>query len=243
MPITLTEADLRAALDVADGARRVEANEDSIQELLALVARLVPADRRYWNRTQTASSTAPIAEVGVPGPEDQPFRPTADVVTEWMRRRPEHPIMSGLHGPVVAVSDVVAAREFHETWLYHECFRPGGLEHEIGVHLSHPAGQVHVVFLSRGPGRDFDERDHLVLRLLRPHLDAAFRRIGFSAPRLTPREAEVLRLVRDGMTNQQIARRMRVRPTTVAKHLEHVYVRTGARSRVQALEICRDVLD
>jgi DNA-binding CsgD family transcriptional regulator len=99
------------------------------------------------------------------------------------------------------------------------------------------------VFLSRGPGRDFDERDHLALRLLRPHLDAAFRRIGFAAPRLTPRETEVLRMVREGLTNQQVARRLKVRETTVAKHLEHVYARTGARSRVQALELCRDLLD
>lgn len=93
-----------------------------------------------------------------------------------------------------------------------------------------------------GPGRDFDERDRLLLRLLRPHLDAAFARVGLEAPRLTAREHEVLRLVREGMTNQQIARRLGVRPTTVAKHLEHLYARTGARSRVQVLETFRGLL-
>lgn len=228
-------------LDVADGARLVQPTEESILEFLTLVTGLVPADRRYWHRVQTVP-TKTLIEIGAPRRGEYSFQPTRDLIAEWQRRRPEHPIMSGKHGPVVAVSDVYPST-FRQTWLYNECFRHGGLEHEIGVHLSHPAHQLQVVSLSRGPGRDFDERDRLVLRLLRPHLDAAFRRVGFSAPRLTPREVDVLRLVRDGLTNQQIARRLKVRQTTVAKHLEHVYTRTGARSRVQALEVCRDLLD
>src|SRR3954447_959671 len=78
------------------------------------------------------------------------------------------------------------------------------------------------------------KRDHDVLRLLRPHADAAIRRAMPSPLHLTPRETEVLRLVADGLSNRQIGRRLEVSEATVGKHLEHVYARTGVGNRVQA---------
>jgi DNA-binding NarL/FixJ family response regulator len=111
------------------------------------------------------------------------------------------------------------------------------------VHLSHPADELHVVFLSRLDGGDFSDRDHLVLRLLRPHLDAALRRLARPAPPLTPRQVEVLRLVRDGLTDAQIARRLAISEATVGKHLQHVYTLSGAQSRVQVLTLCAAALD
>jgi DNA-binding CsgD family transcriptional regulator len=36
---------------------------------------------------------------------------------------------------------------------------------------------------------------------------------------------------------------MQISEATVEKHLEHIYARTGARSRVQALNICAAALD
>ncbi len=50
-------------------------------------------------------------------------------------------------------------------------------------------------------------------------------------------------LVREGMTNVQVARRLGIAPATVAKHLEHVFARTGARSRTEAVTLCADLLD
>jgi DNA-binding CsgD family transcriptional regulator len=52
---------------------------------------------------------------------------------------------------------------------------------------------------------------------------------------LTRREAEVMRLVAQGKTNQQIAARITVSIRTVQKHLENVYEKLGARSRTQAV--------
>jgi DNA-binding CsgD family transcriptional regulator len=52
---------------------------------------------------------------------------------------------------------------------------------------------------------------------------------------LTAREAEVLQLVALGRTNPEIARELTLSPRTVQKHLEHVYSKLGASSRVQAL--------
>ncbi len=69
------------------------------------------------------------------------------------------------------------------------------------------------------------------------------RRVAFPTPRLTPRETEVLRYVRDGLGNQQIARQLGVAEATVVKHLEHAYARLGAHSRTQAVQLCASALD
>jgi DNA-binding CsgD family transcriptional regulator len=51
---------------------------------------------------------------------------------------------------------------------------------------------------------------------------------------LTPRELEVLGLLIDGCSNQQIARTLVVAPRTVAAHLEHILVKLGAPTRTLA---------
>jgi DNA-binding CsgD family transcriptional regulator len=93
------------------------------------------------------------------------------------------------------------------------------------------------------PHPDVDDRDQVVLRLLRPHVEAALRRPTRPPPSLTPREKQVLLLVRDGLGNAAIARTLGVAESTVVKHLEHVYARIGAHSRTQALHLCGPALD
>ncbi|GLZ46588.1 hypothetical protein Acsp06_27730 [Actinomycetospora sp. NBRC 106375] len=51
---------------------------------------------------------------------------------------------------------------------------------------------------------------------------------------LTVRELEVLDGVAHGMSNPEIARRLGIRPRTVATHVEHVLAKTGARNRAAA---------
>ena len=58
-----------------------------------------------------------------------------------------------------------------------------------------------------------------------------------SAPppiQLTPREAEVLGLVREGLANKQIARRLGISERTVKAHLTSVFTRIGVADRTQA---------
>jgi DNA-binding CsgD family transcriptional regulator len=52
---------------------------------------------------------------------------------------------------------------------------------------------------------------------------------------LTTRERDVMRCVEDGLSNTEIARRLWIQPTTVRKHLEHVFGKLGVRSRTEAL--------
>lgn len=53
-------------------------------------------------------------------------------------------------------------------------------------------------------------------------------------PDLTPRETEVLGLVREGLANKQIARRLGISERTVKAHLTSVFARIGVVDRTQA---------
>jgi DNA-binding NarL/FixJ family response regulator len=54
------------------------------------------------------------------------------------------------------------------------------------------------------------------------------------AVQLTPREAEVLSLVRSGLANKQVARRLGISERTVKAHLTSVFQRIGVVDRTQA---------
>jgi DNA-binding NarL/FixJ family response regulator len=62
----------------------------------------------------------------------------------------------------------------------------------------------------------------------------ARRTTGAAAAELTPRETEVLVLVRQGLANKQIARRLGISERTVKAHLTSAFQRIGVVDRTQA---------
>jgi DNA-binding CsgD family transcriptional regulator len=211
----------------------------AVEDVLDAVASLVGCDVAFWDWYHLRPGLDDhgiVSATRTSAPRQAPLGP-------WLDHLDEHPIMSGRHGPVTMISDVLDGSSLEETWLFQEALTPAGVASEIGMELSHDPDEMSVVVLSRGPGMPFDERDRMLLRLLRPHVDAAIRRVTRPVPQVTPRELQVVRLVRDGLTNAQVARRLGIAEATVAKHLEHVFSRTGARSRTQAVALCADLLD
>src|SRR5258706_34091 len=89
--------------------------------------------------------------------------------------------------------------------------RPGGGRHDSR------AGR-------RRPGRPVRECAHRPSRTIKPHpqLDA-----------LTDRERETVALVAEGMTNDEIAARLRISPATARTHVSRAMVKLGARDRAQ----------
>lgn len=51
---------------------------------------------------------------------------------------------------------------------------------------------------------------------------------------LTPRELEILELVLNGFTNRAIAAEISISEKTVEFHLDNIYTKTGARTRLLA---------
>ena len=65
-------------------------------------------------------------------------------------------------------------------------------------------------------------------------------RLGGGAPvgiSVSDREREILLLVAEGATNQEIAAALHLSPNTVRNHLARIYGRLGARSRLEAVAI------
>ena len=64
---------------------------------------------------------------------------------------------------------------------------------------------------------------------------------------LSAREIEIIELVAEGLTNQEIADRLTISKRTVDKHVSNVFTKTGSKNRVALLnwamdngKICRD---
>ncbi len=72
----------------------------------------------------------------------------------------------------------------------------------------------------------------LARRLLR-HFQAQDQEEG--APRLTPRETEILGLIARGLSNREAAEALGVSPATVRTHLEHIYAKLDVSNRTEAV--------
>jgi LuxR family maltose regulon positive regulatory protein len=58
---------------------------------------------------------------------------------------------------------------------------------------------------------------------------------------LSSRELEVLALIDGGLSNQQIAERLTVAPSTVKTHINNIYGKMNVQTRVQAVKRGRDL--
>ncbi|GHJ60950.1 hypothetical protein NOK12_34680 [Nocardioides sp. OK12] len=129
-------------------------------------------------------------------------------------------------------------------WLQHPsaaaaCEAMPGVD---GVAIGYRVGGdcVAQVYLDRRR-RQFSERDLAMLRMVAPLLQRLLRERP--TPRLpasvTVQERRVLMHVATGASNAEIARAMYIAPSTVRKHLEHVYAKLGVHNRLQALAVLR----
>jgi DNA-binding CsgD family transcriptional regulator len=155
-----------------------------------------------------------------------------------------YPDRTGDLRSVVKIADFYSDREWRSTGMYAEVSRPQGIRRSLTLCLPEPPGP------SRGPGRtirlmffrmagpEFTERDRALLTLMRPHLHRAYldaERRRAASPWLTPRQTDLLRLVADGHTNSQIARRLGISEATVRTHLDNIYGRLQVTNRTAAV--------
>jgi DNA-binding NarL/FixJ family response regulator len=106
-----------------------------------------------------------------------------------------------------------------------EMARMSGITHDMAISLPSRGQMTTQIVIARDGRRGFSERELRLVQLIQPHL-AELRRAVHAQPvisPLTPLQQQVLRLVGGGLTNRQIARRLKIAEGTVRKHLENSY--------------------
>jgi DNA-binding CsgD family transcriptional regulator len=161
---------------------------------------------------------------------------SADERAAFDRHFTEHPLVR-YHGYqqgrcVQRISDCLPLERFRRGGLYNDYYRRIGIDHAIALPVCVRDGLL-VSFVLNRARRDFTDREHALLELLRPHLMRLYSRIH-DGRRLSAREAEVLRWVSAGKSDAQIGAILRISARTVQKHLQNVYDKLGVESRTAA---------
>lgn len=160
--------DLKAAFRFALHASETEELQAFRCELLPGLRSLVPCDTLGYNeidlaqRTAVAFSDAPVFD---------------GVEQRFVELAHEHPLVPyHRRGDLGArlISDFLSVREFHRLALYHDIYRPLGIEDQLAFGLP---GQG-IVAINLGRHRPtFTDRDRELLELVRPYLAAAYKRL------------------------------------------------------------------
>ncbi|WP_411277768.1 response regulator transcription factor [Gaiella sp.] len=234
----LARSDYEAVLSFLAEAHAVEEPEPFTPHLLDRLASLTHSEAATF--FEYAPETH-IIDVYVPSSNERPKRLGVDHGSWTSARTVELRRWKARSTGPVALSDVFPRRLRVEP-EFNLNYREYGSADEIGVPLDrhrHWTAQVGVFRL-----QDFGERERLIFQLLQPHLAALYRvatlrrRLGVTADTerlLTTREREVMTHVSSGLTNAQIARVLVIEPSTVRKHLEHVFEKLGVSSRTAAV--------
>lgn len=239
----LPERDLRRMIAVVEDGRRDHPTAGVPWAVLDRMADLVRCDDLSWVELDLSRSHRVVQQdIDVDGQRlldvdvDDPLD-----VDYWRHYRAFTPC-AGTRFPrgheARRWSAFYTPRQLRSTALHSEYFVNWGATDCLFVGLPTKPHHTRRLLLWRKGGRAFTDRDVLVLELLRPHLeevhrDAALRRAG--VPQLTRREWEVLCLAAEGHSNGDIARQLFISPATVRKHMEHVFDRTGVRTRSAAV--------
>jgi DNA-binding NarL/FixJ family response regulator len=109
-----------------------------------------------------------------------------------------------------------------------------------GLHLRSESFE-HLVSLigSAGNGRAHCSPEVSAILLRRVYSHAAQPNLGATTQVLTPREIEILDLIEQGLTNQQIASRLSLTLNTVKNHVHNLLGKLGVASRGEAVTVSR----
>jgi DNA-binding CsgD family transcriptional regulator len=144
------------------------------------------------------------------------------------------------------LSDFLSEEELHALDLYQAVYKRMGAEDQISFILPSPPGTVVGIALNR-PNRGFSTAERELIELIRPHLTQSFRDVHLrdSADPLSPsrlrglglsdREAEVMRLLVEGLSAASLAARLSISPHTARHHIASIYAKLGVSSRAAAV--------
>lgn len=243
----MEEVRIRDARRLLDLAYELGAASDA-DELRAGIAAGLSA---LIGATLTSFTEVGVANGYVNATCDPPGEDLGDIESELGRLARQHPLIGRAPARAATaetLSDYLPQRVFHATELYVSVYRELEAEDQLAINLPAARGTVIGVALNR-PRRTFTGRDRALLELIRPLLARACAKVGArecaaraatSLARaedetLSPRQREVLDLVRLGYTNREIALELTISHRTVENHLHAVYRKLRVPNRTTAV--------
>ncbi|TAK82203.1 MAG: hypothetical protein EPO12_07215 [Aquabacterium sp.] len=250
-PPVIAPEDSECLLRIVEGAALVRRRYQFFLWTQADMQRLLPHKLVVcgaYDRGTRDMSFEPLHSVPLPAPAlaslaDGRAGLTRHLVTAWSDMR-QQPTLIGLQA--LAQKDASAAAlhdSGYERLLVHGVCRPG-----------RPA-DLESFFIFGSPEDNLDEAAVHALGLLLPYLHSVYLRVhtiegelaggpaampayGAQQPRglaITEREREILRWVREGMSNHQIGTALNISALTVKNHVQKILRKLGAANRAQAV--------
>lgn len=238
--VRLAVREVRNALEIVHAVSATASSEPFPPPTIELLRKAIPAEVVTYSEWDISSGT-PRLTAATPDPAITAPPDIADARREHCGSYPLSGVARSAERTPLKISDFLTLRQLRRSTYYDGVLRPLEIEHELRVWLTAPPGTTRFFAFARHRGRrDFGERDRALLELLRPFLVATRdrHRPAECANRvsvLTEREAEILRWVARGKTNQEIAALLVVSPHTVRTHLEHIFDKLGVHSRAAAI--------
>jgi DNA-binding CsgD family transcriptional regulator len=151
-------------------AERLGGDDPFTPDLLVELGRLVSSDCVVYSELDRVRQRVRLVFAR---PEDEDDSVKIDDEVRWRVLLEEHPLcvhQQEGHFDAMKLSDLMTQRELHRTWVYDNWFVPFSIERELEVAIPSPLWHTKTFLFNRSGGRDFTERDRLILNLLQPHL-------------------------------------------------------------------------
>lgn len=155
---------------------------------------------------------------------------------------------------VVSSSELMPEKERVKTAFYQRSYKPFGVHYSAYLTFVNKNEFLGILTVYRTKEQgDFSSEDLFILQLLSEHLNARFYREKYQETSiwykrkklgsyirnygLTEREAEVMDLIFNGKTNEEISKELFISVSTIKKHLQNIYRKTGVSGKAELLSL------
>lgn len=153
-------------------------------------------------------------------------------------------------------TDIINDDKRVKTEYYKNVYKPNNLHYALQLILGHNEIFLGVVTFYRNVGKsDFNYKDIFILELIKDHLSyRLFKENKFihtsgnklsianavNIYKLTKRESTVLKLILDGLSNDEICDKIIVTNNTLKKHILNIYRKIGVNNKIQLFKLIKD---
>jgi DNA-binding CsgD family transcriptional regulator len=172
----LGRGDAERLLRFVAEAESLDGDEPFSGDLLVELGKLVHADWVTYNELDRVRRRNLLAVARPGDPADDENEEVLALF--WPFVIEAHPVclrhQQGYFG-ALKLSDFLTQRQLRATRLYNDWLRPLEVEYELNVAIPSPLWHTKTFLFDRRGGRDFSERDRVILNQLQPHLTRLWR--------------------------------------------------------------------